>query len=221
MARVTKALNSSIGSKVLMSLTGLAMVGFLFGHLTGNLLVFLGPDAINDYTENLHSLPALVWGTRFIMLGAILVHIMTAKKLTALNRQASPEKYAVAHSVTATKASRTMAPSGIFIFIYIAYHLAHYTFKVTNPEFSKLGHFDTYSMMMLGFQTWWISAFYIAAIVSLGFHLSHGFKSAFQTLGLNHHKYQKLINLSGPAVSVIISGGFISIPLAIMLGVIK
>jgi succinate dehydrogenase / fumarate reductase cytochrome b subunit len=221
MASVLKAFQSSIGTKILMSLTGLAMVGFLLGHLTGNLLIFLGPDAINEYTEKLHSLPAVVWGTRIFMLGCIVVHIFTAKKLTMLNMKASATKYAVQASRKASMASKNMMPTGAIIFIYISYHLAHYTFRATNPEFSKLTEHDTYSMVMLGFQTPWIASFYIFAMVVLGFHLNHGFRSAFQTLGVSHPKNVKTLERSGALLSIVISLGFLSIPLSVMFGLLK
>ncbi|MEZ4744143.1 MAG: succinate dehydrogenase cytochrome b subunit [Bdellovibrionota bacterium] len=221
MAWIAKAARSSVGSKVLMSISGLAMVGFLFGHLAGNLLMFGGPEAINTYAESLHSMPLVVWATRLILLVMIVVHIKTAKRLTVINRQAKPQKYAVQHAIKTTLPAKTMFPTGLFLFVYIAYHLAHYTFKITNPEFDKLDHHDVYSMVLLGFQNSWISLFYIVAMLCLGMHLVHGFRSAFQTLGVNHPKYQKIVTLSGPIVAVVVAGGFISIPISIMAGLIR
>lgn len=221
MASISNALRSSIGSKVVMALTGLVMIGFLFGHLFGNLLVFLGPEAINGYTEGLHKLPLLVWGTRVVLLVSVILHVVTAVRLTKLNAVAKPIKYAVQHSVAATLPSRTMFPTGAVVLAYIIYHLAHYTGRLINPEYKLLPANDTYSMVLMGFQNPVISLIYIVAMVALGFHLNHGMRSSLQTLGINHPKYNSWIRVMPPVLCGLLTAGFISIPVAVFCGLIK
>jgi succinate dehydrogenase / fumarate reductase cytochrome b subunit len=204
-----------------MALTGLMMIGFLFGHLSGNLLVFLGPDAINNYTQGLKNLPLVVWGTRAGMLVAVILHIVTAARLTRMNRAANPNRYAVSHSVAATLPSRTMFPTGAILLGYIVYHLAHYTLRLTNPEYQLLPETDTYHMVVMGFQSPFIATIYILAMIALGFHLNHGMRSALQTLGVSHRKYNFAIKTVPPVLCGLLALGFISIPVAVILGIIK
>jgi succinate dehydrogenase / fumarate reductase cytochrome b subunit len=221
MGSLGDTLRSSIGAKVIMALTGLIMIGFLFGHLGGNLLIFLGPEAINGYTEGLHKMPLVVWGTRIVLAVSVIFHINTAVRLTRANQAAKPTKYAVAHHVAATLPSRTMFPTGLVLLLYIAYHLAHYTFRVTNPEFRLLPANDTYSMVVMAFQNSIVAGAYVVAMIALGFHLNHGGQSAFQTLGINHKKYNFLIKRAFPMLCGLLAIGFISIPVAVTLGIIK
>ena len=221
MATLSNTLRSSIGSKIVMAITGLFMIGFLFGHLSGNLLIFLGPAAINNYTEGLHNLPLVVWGTRIVMLTSVVLHVLTAIRLTKLNRAANPNKYAVQHSVAASLPARTMFPTGAILFAYIIYHLAHYTLRATNPEYQLLPANDTYHMVLMGFQSNLIAGIYIAAMIALGFHLNHGMRSALQTMGISHPKYNFAIKTLPPVLCGLLALGFISIPVAVILGIIK
>lgn len=217
MTWLCNAMKSSIGAKIVMAITGLMLVGFLAGHLAGNLLIFAGPDAINAYAQGLHDLGGLLWVARIGLLVAVALHIVSGIRVSRANKAAKPQKYAIKNHVKTTFAQRAMYHSGIVIFLFIVLHLAHYTFRM-NPEFKDL---DVYSMVVQGFQFVPASLFYIFAIILIFIHLSHGISSSFQSLGLNHPKYNTLFRCAGPLLSTIFAVGFISIPVAVLLGILK
>ncbi|MBA3273863.1 MAG: succinate dehydrogenase cytochrome b subunit, partial [Chthoniobacterales bacterium] len=160
---------SSIGRKIIVAATGVMLLGFVVGHLLGNLQIFLGPDWINSYAEHLRDLGPLLWLIRIFLLVNVVAHIYYTIRLTIDNRRARPEKYAQKDYVKATFASRYMWLSGLVVLAFIIYHLAHFTVQVVDPRFAllkadPLGRHDVYSTMVYGFQTWWVSAFYILAM---------------------------------------------------------
>ena len=111
---------------------------------------------------------------------------------------------------------------GLIVLFYVLYHLAHYTFHITNPEFAVLAKdFKAYEMVVQGFSVWWVSLFYIVGTSLLFLHLSHGVSSLFQTLGLNHHKYNDLYRMVGPGLSIVLWLGFVSIPVSVLVGLVK
>jgi succinate dehydrogenase / fumarate reductase cytochrome b subunit len=225
MTTLVRFLQSTILSKVVMAVTGLLLVLFLVGHMAGNLQMYLGQEKMNHYAETLQSLGGLLWFIRFVLLLFLVLHVWTSIRLKLLNNAARPVPYAFKATVRATLASRTMIWSGIMIFLFVSYHLMHFTLFVTNPAYSglvdSLGRHDVYSMVILGYQNTLISLVYIAAMVLLGFHLYHAIASMFQTLGVNHKKYTPIINGLGIVLSIIIVVGFISIPLGVMAGLIE
>jgi len=205
---------STIGKKVLVALTGLVMFAFLVGHLLGNLLVFQGPEALNHYAEFLKSSPKLLWGTRVALLLSVGIHIVCTVQLTRLNRAARPVPYVRHEVVAANPPSRLMIWSGIFLGLYIPYHLLHFTVGYVHPHFLVA---DVYQNVVAGFSVWYVSAIYIAAMVALGTHLYHGIWSVFQTLGLNHPRYNSARRALAVFSSLVIAGGFILIPVAVLL----
>ena len=218
---VSRTLSSSVGCKVVMAVTGLALVGFLVGHLAGNLLVFGGPDAINGYAKGLRNFTPLLWIMRIGILAAFAAHIFSGIRLTALNQKARPVPYKVKKNVRASFCSRYMGLSGLVVLGFVLYHLAHLTLKVTHPQFAELDQFDVYQMLLISFKNPLLAGLYTVSVVLLMIHLNHGVSSLFQTLGFHHRKYQKLITLLGPSLSAILGLGFVSVPLAIFLGLIQ
>lgn len=218
---VSRTLNSSVGCKVVMAVTGLALVGFLVGHLAGNLLVFGGPDAINGYARGLRNYTPLLWIMRIGLLVAFVIHIFSGIRLTALNKKARPVAYKVKKNVRASFSSRYMGLSGLVVLGFALYHLAHLTLRVTHPQFANLNEFDVYQMLLISFKNPVLTLLYTVSVGLLMMHLSHGVSSLFQTLGIHHRKYQTLIANLGPSLSVILGLGFVSVPLAIFLGLIK
>jgi succinate dehydrogenase / fumarate reductase cytochrome b subunit len=204
-----------------MALTGLGLIGFVVAHLSGNLLIYAGPDAINSYAEGLRKFPAVLWGLRFGLIGMFLIHVPLAIKLVRENRAARPIAYAYESTVKATWASRYMALTGITLLFFVIYHLAHFTWRVTSPEIAALGHFECYKMLVMEFNKPHLAGLYIIAMLGLWKHLWHGVTSLFQTLGFHHKRYWGLIRLLGPVVGTVLAVGNISIPLAVLLGVIK
>lgn len=218
---------SSIGKKILVALTGLALLLFLPGHLAGNLLVFGGPDAINGYGVWLHNLGhgAAIWVARIGLLVAFVVHVVLTIQLTQANRSARTD-YAFNATVQASRSSRIMIWSGCTILAFVIFHLLHFTFRVANdfdgPAYMTTlpGHegevHNIYKMIIDGFTNVPATLFYIIAITLLCSHLSHGFASVFQTLGLRSEKTRELIQKIGWAYAIAMWLGFLSIPISIL-----
>jgi len=208
-----------------MAATGAALIVFVVGHLLGNLQIFLGPEPINAYAETLQSFKGPLWAARLGLLAAVALHIWAATSLTLQNRRARPEAYAKKEFVRATYASRTMAWSGLIVGCYIVYHLLHFTVGFANPSIFHLtdpqGRYDIYSMMVLGFQNVYVSGFYILSMVLLAMHMSHGFSSAFQSMGANNDRSLPVLGRAGQIFSWAIFLGYASIPAAVLLGVVQ
>jgi len=212
---------STIGRKVVMAVTGLVLFGFVFAHMLGNLQMFL-PDheAINHYgrflQEMLHG--GGIWVARAVLLGSVGLHIWAAWSLTRTSWKARPIPYKVVTPDASTYASRTMRWSGPILFLFIVYHLLHFTIGSVHPAFVEG---EIYRNVIVGFSFWPVAAAYVIAILALGLHLRHGAWSMLQTLGASHPQWDRLRNLAATAFTVIIVLGFISVPLAVLAGVLK
>ncbi len=220
-----KFISSSIGKKMFMAVTGLFMFLFVLGHMVGNLQIFIGQDQLNAYANALKKVPELIWLVRAVLLVCLVLHVWRGIQLYFENLSSRPVRYIVNSTVQASIASRTMIFTGAGIFLYVVYHLLHYTFLVTNPQYAglhdALGRHDVYSMVILGFQNGWISAVYILAMFSLGYHLTHALPSLFQTLGLNNDKTRTKYDVAGWIIAVLVFIGFSAIPVAVLLNIIK
>ena len=208
-----------------MAATGVVLIAFIIGHLLGNLQIFLGPDWINSYAEHLRALGPFLWIIRVFLFVTVVLHIYFTIRLAIDNRRARPVAYKKKEHVKATFASRSMVLSGLVVFAFILYHLAHFTVRVTDPRFGllkadPLNRYDVYSMMVYGFQNPIVSAFYILAIFLLALHLSHGSSSFFQSLGLNDKKLTPRLARWGRIFAWLIFVGYISIPVAVLLGLV-
>ena len=218
---------SSLGRKYLMALTGFFLFLFVLAHLVGNLQVFLGPEAINRYGHFLQSNVELLWPARIILLTFLVVHIWAATKLSLENRAARPVGYAVYQPKGSTYASRTMLMSGIIAFVFIIYHILHYTAEVqyinlTGQDFGTFldaqKRHDIFKMMVVGFNNGWVSAFYVLGVGLLCLHLSHGASSMFQSMGWKNDAYRPFLDKAARVVACLVFIGYISIPLAILCG---
>ncbi len=220
---------SSIGRKIIIAVTGLLLVGFLAVHLAGNLLMYAGPDAINDYAKKLHSMGPLIWVARLGLLGIVGLHIVYTIRLTRANRAARLQGYAVNVVQTASRGSRSMIWSGLTILAFVVYHLAHYTAGLGNEYrdvgkaryFLASGDHNAYQMVVDGFGVWYVSAFYVVAMGLLFMHLSHGVGSMAQTLGVTTPRTRGLIEWAGRGLAGALFLGFASIPVAVMTGFLK
>lgn len=225
MSWIVRLMKSSLGAKYVMAITGLGLFLFLIGHVAGNLLLYVGQSAMNEYAAGLRKLPyGLLWVARLGLLVAFGLHIYTAYYLTLKNRAARPVPYQNKAYMKASTASRSMALTGTAVFLFLLYHLAHYTFRIVNntgEQIDPAGLPDVYAMVVQGFQQPLISIIYIAAMLVLGFHLHHGVSSAFQSLGLNHNKYNPMFRKGFPAISWVVVLAGASIPLAVLSGFIK
>ncbi len=215
---------ATVGKKVLMAITGVSVIGFLVIHLLGNLQIFIGQAQLNKYAETLQSLGTLKWAFRSVIALFFAVHIWEGLVLWLANRKARPVSYTKETTLEASIASRTMIYTGIIILLFVAYHLLHFTLLSIYPEYQHIplidGHFDVYSMVILGFSKPIISAIYIAAIAFMAFHLSHASSSFFQTLGLTNPKILKFLKVASNLFSIIIFIGYASIPLAVLMNII-
>jgi len=215
--------NSSIGKKIIVAVTGIALVLFLAGHLAGNLLMYKGPTAFNEYAEFLHTFGKGVgiWAARFGLLGAFVLHIAATICLVIQNREAKEKSYEQEVYKKASHGSRLMIWSGLTILLFVVFHIFHFTIRVNSTLADAVREDGPYQMVILGFQNILVVIFYIIAMTCLCSHLSHGVASIFQTLGLRTRKNADLISYGAWAYTVIIYVGFISIPLAIYFGLIK
>jgi succinate dehydrogenase cytochrome b subunit len=215
---------TSVGAKIIMATTGVILFGFVIGHMLGNWQVFSGPDKLNEYANFLHTHVGLTWTTRVVVGLSAVLHIWSASRLTLDNRAARPVAYVVSKSREASWASRNMYLTGAMVFAFIAYHLAQFTFRWLNPELANktdaAGHFDVYAMVVGGFQNPLISGLYIIAMALLGIHLWHGVSSMFQSVGIVRPKYRGFFNSLGPVVASLIVIGEISMPIAILVGLV-
>ena len=204
-------LGSSLGKKLLMSITGFVFILFLIGHLIGNLTIYVGPDAFNSYAAHLHSLkPAL----RLMETGLIffaIVHIFTGVILFFQNFKARPNRYEVNKQAGGrTLGSATMPYTGLIILAFVIFHLFDFTFVEKTER-------TVYEIVAASFSNPIYIFLYIASVFIVGIHVSHGFWSAFQTLGINHPKYMPTIQTAGLLFSLIVAVGFGFIPLFISL----
>jgi succinate dehydrogenase / fumarate reductase, cytochrome b subunit len=217
---------SSVGKKFVVASTGIILLLFVIGHLLGNLQIFLGPDWINSYAQHLRDLGIFLWVIRGSLLIAVILHIYFTILLAIENRRARPQRYVERDYVKATVASRWMVLSGLMIFAFLVYHLAHFTVRVTDPRFAllkadPLNHYDVYSMMVYGFQNYYVSGFYVLGMWLLALHLSHGSSSFFQSLGLNNQTLTPRLARGGRILAWLIFIGYTSIPVAVLLGFVK
>lgn len=221
---LTKFLMSSVGSKVVMAITGLGLGVFIAGHLAGNLLAYVGRDAFNHYAATLKGNPLLLWGARSALIIGFPLHILTALRTVQLNRAARPVPYAHDPKSPSRMAAKSMMLSGALVLVYFAYHLAHFTWHLTGPQPTALnadGTFDAFSMLVKGFQQPLITLLYVVAQVLLAAHISHGIYSLFQHLGFWGAKWTPFLKNASLVVGYGLCAGFASIPLAVLLGFIK
>jgi succinate dehydrogenase cytochrome b subunit len=218
MTRALTFYRTSLGKKVVMAITGLILFGFVVGHVLGNLQVFLGATQMNAYAALLKDKAGLLWTVRLGLLVAVVLHIVAAVQLTRMSQRSRPEGYHYKDVIQADYAARTMRWSGPIIAVFVVYHLLHFTTGDVHPLFDA---HDVYRNVIIGFSVWPVAVFYIIAMVALGFHLWHGVWSMFQSLGLNNPKTDAMVRRFAVVATLAIVIGFISIPLAVLAGLIS
>ncbi len=216
----TNLLSSTLGRKLIMALTGLFLILFLAVHLAGNLQLLHddGGRAFNIYAQFMTSNPLI----KFISYGNyafILIHVLWAILLTRKNRAArGPEGYAVTSGKSSPWASRNMGILGTFIFIFLVIHLKGFWYEmhwggIATQDYDGKEVKDLYAIVDAAYSNVWYAALYVVSMLMLSFHLWHGFASAFQTLGLNHAKYNGVILFVGRAFAIIVPALFALIPI--------
>ena len=208
----------STGKKIVMALTGLIGVGYVIGHMLGNLQAFRGPSKLNAYASFLRSTGVLLWAVRVMLLGAVLLHSLAAYQLARLSLKGRGVGYYRWQPVASTYASRTMRWTGPTLGLFILFHVLHLTTGTVHPDFQQG---NVYANVVTAFRVWYVSAFYIIAMLALGLHLYHGVWSMFQSLGINHPQYNRLIRGVAIFFTVIVVSGFIAIPVGVIIGIVS
>jgi len=213
-------LTSSVGMKVVMAATGVVWSGFVGIHMIGNLQVYLGPEALNHYAVFLRELfhGAALWIFRAVLLAAVGLHIWSATVLTLENWRARPTGYRRLAWRESDYASRTMVWSGPILALFLVYHILHLTTGNAHPDFVEG---DVYRNFIVGFQSLPVSLFYMVAMLALGFHLWHGVWSMLQTFGLAHPRFNRLRHVFATVYAVVVVGGNLSFPIAVLTGVLR
>ncbi|HSJ25761.1 MAG TPA: succinate dehydrogenase cytochrome b subunit [Longimicrobiales bacterium] len=226
MARDFSLWGSTVGKKIAMAVSGVILLGFVVGHMVGNLKVYQGADAFNHYAEGLRTFgdpffgnSQLLWLIRLVLLAALLVHISAAFQLTRRSRAARAVGYTkYDNDLAFSYASRTMVWGGVIILLFVLYHLLHLTFGTAHPDFI---HGDAYHNFVVGFRSVPVSLAYIAAMIPLGLHMYHGFWSMLQTLGANNPAYARFRRPVAAFLAIIVVVGNISFPVAVLTGILS
>lgn len=209
-----RSLNSSIGKKFVMAITGFCLVSFLVIHLAGNLTLYFGPEAFNGYVETLDVVKPLIRVVEVILALIFIFHILNGIRLWIENKKARPDKYAVnGSSKNSSVFSRTMFLTGSIVGIFVVLHLSTMWYSFNFGDKPDPGHLNYYNVLVDWFQDPVYSGVYVISVLVLGFHLNHGFQSAFQTFGWNHVKYFSTIKKLGTLISLVFALGFASFPI--------
>ncbi len=221
MSWLVDRLNSSIGKKFIMAITGLSLIIFLVIHLLNNLLLFGGPEIFNKNVEQLDSIKPIIRVIEIILLLIFVFHIYNALKLYFENKKAKPQKYVInASSENSTFYSRYMTVTGIIILAFLIFHLATFWVTFNFGAHSNGTAISFYDIVQKAFTNPLISIFYFVTMIFLGIHLNHAFQSAFQSLGWRHEKYTPIIEKIGTVIALLMMLGFASIPLFFYLGLL-
>ncbi len=217
-------LDSSVGQKVIAGSTGLALVGFLIVHMAGNLQIFAGANALNQYAVLLKSSAIVLWTARLGLLGLITLHIAMTVRQSIRNRHQRHQRYAQQHFQRTTRASRSMMVTGILMLGFVIFHLLHFTGGVILPDAHQQvdakGRHHVYAMVVDGFRNRWIVLVYVVGMLGLSTHLKHAISSALQTLGLAKEGHDSPLRKASPLLAAVIISGFLAVPLAVFTGAI-
>jgi succinate dehydrogenase / fumarate reductase, cytochrome b subunit len=220
--RVTR---TSIGRKLLMASASILLFLYIVAHLAGNLKLFLGAEAFNHYAEWLRVVgeplfpeQSVLWIARVVLLLALFVHVGEYVLLWLQKRRARTTRYKKYDPQVFSWTSRTMMWGGIAIFAFVAFHILHLTTGDVHPDFVPG---DAYNNVVIGFQSLPVAGIYMVGVISLGMHLYHGLWSAMQTFGINNPKYNGYRRPAAGIIAVLITIGYLAIPLAVLTGVIN
>ncbi|MGZ3863375.1 MAG: succinate dehydrogenase cytochrome b subunit [Bacteroidia bacterium] len=215
-------LTSSIGKKVVMSLTGLFLISFLVVHVSINSCIFANDGgATFNMAANFMAHNIIIRIMEIGLFAGLILHVIQAYSLTLKNNKARPIKYAVTNGgANSTWYSRSMAILGTLLLLFLVVHLGNFWVPTKKAVFAHEEH-NTFEGLKAVFSQWYFVAIYLFGVISLCYHLLHGFSSAFQTLGLNHRKYTPLIKKTGVIFSLVVCALFAAMPLTMFFGVIK
>ena len=227
MSTVDLLWRSTIGKKLVMAVTGLMMLLYLVGHMLGNLKIFFGPQEFNDYGHWLRTIgePLLhhewfLWLVRFALLASVVLHGVAAYQLSRRDLAARPTRYAHRGGRTrrASYATRTMRWGGVILALFLVWHLLDLTTHTVNPN-GEAG--KPYENVVASFQTWYGNLIYGVAMLAVGLHVRHGFRSAAHSLGAATAARDRALKLAGDGLALLLTAGFLAIPLAVQIGVVS
>lgn len=217
----------SMQLKLVMAVSGAVMLGFLVVHMIGNLKLFFGAAAIDEYSAWLRTVgePAVpvgtvLWVTRVVLLAAVLGHAVSAAVLTRRAHRARPVRYAHRRPVNGSYAARTMRWGGVILVLFVVYHILDLTTGTLNPN-GVHGAVHDNLVADFALDRWYVTVFYAAAVVALGFHVRHGLWSALQTIGRSSAATQATLKGVALAAAVVLTAGFLSVPFAVMTGLVS
>jgi succinate dehydrogenase cytochrome b subunit len=220
----TKALtllDTSVGKKAALAVSGVILFGFVIGHMLGNLQVLEGPEVFNAYAEGIKSKPVLLWGVRSLLLLALLVHTTIVLELYGKSVAARPIGYKVKKNIATSYAASMMKVTGPLLLVYIIFHLAHFTFPgMALGDYEHVPG-DVYSNFVNAFQIPWVVAVYVFANLMLSMHLYHGAFSMLQSVGLSHPRYDKRLKYIARGLAFLVTAGNVFLPLTVLLGLVK
>lgn len=225
MTRLYHLVLTSIGSKVVVAMSGLTLAAFVLFHMLGNLQVFESAAALNTYAAFLREMPILLWSARAVLLVLAGLHVGVAAQMAVHNRRARPVGYAVRQYRRASLASRTMAITGSLLFVFILFHLLHLSAGAVDPTYVERldlrGQRDVFGKVVHAFQNMWFVVIYLGAQAVLALHLSHAVSSSLQTLGVEHPVLNPIFRRLGPALALVVAIGNCAIILAVAFGVVR
>jgi succinate dehydrogenase / fumarate reductase cytochrome b subunit len=216
---------TTIGLKLVMAVSGAGLVGFVLFHMLGNLQVFAGQEAFNDYAMFIKGTGGLLWVARAGLFVFVVAHVLSAIRLANLNRAARPQRYEVSVTQRTSAHARIMLHTGVVVLAFVAYHLAHLTFGAVHPQYAGLidewGRPDVYNMFVLSFRDPVIASTYVVANLAVASHLAHAATSMLHTLGVAVGPLRRPLGLVGPAIGLVVAVGNVSLPLACLLGIVR
>ena len=223
--RVIALWDTMIGKKVVMAITGIALIGFVIGHMLGNLKIFTGAETINAYSRFLREVGTpeleygqLLWLVRIFLMICVALHITAAVQLTRMSRAARPIGYTAKRDIETTWGARTMRWGGVLLVAFIVFHLLHFTGGVVGFGAGQFKDLAVYQNVVAGFAVWPIAIFYIVAMGALCLHLDHGIWSMLQTLGWNTARNEATLQIVSRVIAIVVFLGFTSVPVAVMTG---
>ena len=224
MNRFWHLINTTIGRKLIVASSGIVLVLFLLGHMMGNLTIYLGADALNNYAHWLQSSPAL-WLIRAIMLAVVLVHIILAIRVTRENQAARTCRYQHCEGRWLRLYRKRMIISGVVVLIFVIGHILHLTAGAGIEQLFRLldarGHADVYNRVVGSFQSPWLAWSYVFAMLFVSVHLKHSVRALFQTLGFFHENFFGFFELLSWVITIMVCAGLISIPLAVQFNLLQ
>jgi succinate dehydrogenase / fumarate reductase, cytochrome b subunit len=233
LTRSQQAARSTVAMKAIMAVSGLIMIAYLLAHMYGNLKVFAGQEAFDEYAHHLRTIgePILpysgaLWVIRIVLLVAIVAHVYSAVTLWSRDRKArgGTSRYASSkgkRGMQRTYASFTLRWGGIIVLLFVIYHLLQLTFHVVGPGEGGPEN-SPYARVVSGSLVWWLVVVYTIALLAVGFHLRHGVWSALTSLGANTSAVtRRRLNILAYVITIVVTVGFLLVPYAILFGVVS